>query len=70
MAFCCVAAPVTPILVPSLGSLVSDSIGNCSPSKDEITRQLNFLGTLCSCQDLLCGSGKLELKKDRMLVAA
>ena len=57
-----VGTPFAPIFVATLGSLMSDSIGNCSPSKQEITRQLNFFGTLNSCQDLCCGRGKWELK--------
>ena len=48
-----VRAPVAPIFVPSLGSLVSDSIATYSPSKQEITRQLDFFGILNSCQE--CG---------------
>ena len=43
--FCTIRAPVHPVFLPSRGSLMSDSIGNCSPRKHEITRQANFFGT-------------------------
>ena len=46
-----VAAPVFPVFFTSLGSLVSDAIGNALPCKQEITRQLNFFGTFRLCQD-------------------
>ena len=52
-----VGAPVLPILLLCFGSLMSDSIGNSSPRKQEITRQLSFFGTLNSVQDLFCGRG-------------
>ena len=37
-----VGTPVAPVFFPSLGCLVSDFIGNASPSKHEVTRQANF----------------------------
>ena len=52
-----VGAPVLPILLLRFGSLMSDSIGNSSPRKQEITRQLSFFGTVNSVQDLFCGKG-------------
>ena len=52
-----VGAPMLPILLLRFGSLMSDSIGNSSPRKQEITRQLSFFGTVNSVQDLFCGKG-------------
>ena len=57
-ACCTICAPMSPVLLPSLGSLVSDSIGNASPSKQEVTRQANFFGTCRTVQHAVCGRGK------------
>jgi len=55
-----VHCPMLPIPLPSFGSLYSDSIYNCSPRKQDITRDANFSGTLNSLHDSSCGSGKVE----------
>ena len=57
-ACCTVGTPMTPIFFPIFGSLVSDAIGNVSPCKQEITRQVNFAGIVRSIQDMFCGKGK------------
>ena len=61
-----VLCPMLPIPLPSFGSLYSDSICNCSPRKQDITRDANFSGTLNSFHDSSCGSGKVELKNETM----
>ena len=53
-----IGAPMRPVPFPSFGSLTSDSICNCSPSKQEITRELSFVGILNSRQEVFCGRGK------------
>jgi len=57
-----VVGPVLPILSLNCGSLCSDSIGNCIPRKQEITRDAIFELTWNSYQERFCGSGKCELK--------
>ena len=62
-AHCCVVVPVIPVLLSITGSLSSDSSGNSSIRKQEITRDTIVAGMVNSVQDCCCGSGNRVLKK-------
>ena len=58
-----VGFPVLPVFFSRFGSLSSDSIVNCSPRTQDITRETIFEGIFSSTQERFCGSGNLVLKK-------
>jgi hypothetical protein len=58
-----ILCPVLPVFFPTCGSRSSDSIVNCSPRKQDITREVSFLGSVNSFQQFFCGNGNFLLKK-------
>ena len=56
-----VASPSLPIYFLFLGIIYSNSIGNASPRKQEITREVNFGFSLNRCHEKLCERGNCIL---------
>ena len=65
-----ILTPVVPVFEPIPGGLVNNSIGDCTPRKQDITRDTSLEGRVNSCQDIVCGKGNLLLKYATMLDSA
>jgi hypothetical protein len=57
-----ILAPTVPIFESIVGGLINNSIGDCMPQRQDITRNASLDGRVNFCQDVVLGSGKFVLK--------